>query len=213
MLKPLMTKHDLDNLHRTLARAANLKQVKRAGWLRCGVDAAACESVADHTFGVALLALLLPRVATPDLDRDRCVRLALVHDLAESVVGDITPHDHIDPADKHRREGQAIRELCATLGGDDELLALWLEFEAGETAEAKVVRELDVIEMAMQARRYERTGMLTRDDAEQFIASARRRVQSETGRALLATATALTTAPLNPTTTAPPTPPPTPPGP
>ena len=183
--------HDLDNFVRTLTRAAELKRVKRAGWMRCGIGAASCESVADHTFGVALLALLLPpRVAGLAIDRDRCVRLALVHDLAEAIVGDITPHDGIDPAEKRRREERAIRELAATLGGDDgELLALWLEFEAGATPEARLVRELDVIEMAMQARAYERAGTLAAADAGQFIASARQRVTSEAGRALLAAVT------------------------
>lgn len=167
-----------------LRQASNLKRTKRAGWLRCGVAEADCESVADHTFGVALLALLLPSTAKLNVDRDHCVTLALVHDLAESIVGDITPHDGIDPADKRRREEAAIRELATTLG-DDAILTLWFEFEAAETPEAKLVRELDVIEMAVQARAYERGGKLTAADATKFIASARSRVASAVGTRLL----------------------------
>ena len=74
--------------------------------LRAGASADK-SSVADHTFGVALLALLFPRGAAGDVDRHHCVALAIVHDLAESIVGDVTPHDRIDPAEKHRREAAA----------------------------------------------------------------------------------------------------------
>src|SRR5689334_14865724 len=105
----------MQELLRFLEHAMRLKSTARAGWKRCGVDR--CESVADHTFGVALLALLAPdpndakgssdsgeppRRRAGELNRDHCLALALVHDLAESIVGDITPHDGVDPADKRR---------------------------------------------------------------------------------------------------------------
>ena len=136
--------------------------------------------------GVALLALLLPRAAGLDVDRARCVAMALVHDLAEAIVGDITPHDGVGPDEKLRRERSAIGQIARDLG-DTELLALWNEFEAGHTAEAKLVRELDVIEMALQARHYERAGRLPAEPASQFVKSAQSRVSSEAGKNLLAT--------------------------
>jgi putative hydrolase of HD superfamily len=182
-------------LLRFLDHAMCLKTTKRAGWTRCGVDP--CESVADHTFGVALLALLVPSTAAtgePDrprsgpsaenLNREHCVALALVHDLAESIVGDITPHDHVDPADKHRREEQAMRDLAQTLG-DDRILNLWREFEEAKTPEAQFVRDLDVIEMAMQAKRYQRAGSLAPADAQSFVDSARKRLNTDLGRDML----------------------------
>jgi putative hydrolase of HD superfamily len=107
-----------------------LKRLRRAGWRRCGVAESSCESVAEHTFGVALLAMLLPQTAGLELDRGRCVMLALVHDLAEASVGDITPHDGVDPVEKRRREEAAMRDLAQRLG-DESILSLWLEFEAG----------------------------------------------------------------------------------
>src|SRR4051794_15354555 len=67
-----------------------LKEIPRTGWLDRGILAEETESVADHSYGVALLAWLL----APDaLDRGRVVELALIHDLAEAVVGDVTPYD------------------------------------------------------------------------------------------------------------------------
>jgi putative hydrolase of HD superfamily len=169
---------------RVFRHVARLKQVSRAGWSRCGVEP--CESVAEHTFGVAVLALLLPKAAGLKLDRERCVAMALVHDLAEAVVGDITPHDGVAPEEKHRREREAIERMAKELG-DVELIGLWNEFEIRETDEAKLVRELDVIEMAFQAREYERAGRLSPEQAMQFVRSAQERVSSQAGKELLTT--------------------------
>jgi putative hydrolase of HD superfamily len=168
------------------ATAAELKRLKRSGWLRCGVAPEQAESVAEHALGVGLLALVLPAAAGLAVDRDRCVALALVHDLAEAIVGDLTPHDPIGPEEKHRRERAGMEQMAATLGdGGAELLALWEEYEAGATAEARLVRELDVIEMAWQARAYQRAGLLTAEQADAFLATARQRVRSDEGRQLL----------------------------
>jgi putative hydrolase of HD superfamily len=168
-----------DELIRFFEIAAKLKTLDRAGWRRCGVDP--CESVAEHTFGVALLALLTP---ADGINREHCVALALVHDLAESIVGDLTPHDPIGPDEKHRRELDAMTKLSQTLG-QRRVLELWEEFETAQTPEAMLVRDLDVIEMAAQARAYERDGKLAPDAAAGFVDSARRRVTTDAGRRLL----------------------------
>src|SRR5215217_7492124 len=106
-------------------QAMRLKQLKRAGWRRCGVEP--CESVAEHAFGVTVLALI---VAEANVDRGECLALAVAHDLAESVVGDITPTDGVEPAEKQRREREAVGQLASTLG-NGELAALWEEYELG----------------------------------------------------------------------------------
>lgn len=72
---------------------------KRTGWLKAGVPRV--ESVADHSYRAALLALVLPESG---VDRVRCMKMALVHDLAESIVGDITPSCGVSTDEKHRRE-------------------------------------------------------------------------------------------------------------
>ena len=166
--------------------AAKLKTLRRAGWHRCGVSP--CESVAEHTFGVAILALLLPGSAGLSVDRNRCVAMALVHDLAESIVGDLTPHDPVTAEEKQRREQAAIDELAKTLGDESarsELVELWEEFAAAQTPEAQLVRDLDVIEMAWQACAYRESGRLSAPAAEKFLESSRNRIRTEAGRALL----------------------------
>jgi len=132
--------------------AGRLKETVRAGWGLRGV--AGAESVADHTFRVCLLALVLSRDADPPLDRERCLAMALVHDLAESLVGDITPFDGISVAEKHGREREAMAHLCGMLG-DDEVLRLWEEYQAAETPEARFVKDLDKLETVLQAAEYE----------------------------------------------------------
>jgi putative hydrolase of HD superfamily len=133
-----------------VAAAYALKGLARAGWVRVGVDAP--ESVAAHSWGVAFLALLrCPR----ELDRGRVLALALLHDLAEARVGDITPHDGVTAEEKHRREREAAEELLAEHG---ELLALWQEAEARATPEARFVKELDLADRRAQAELYAAQG-------------------------------------------------------
>lgn len=132
--------------------AGRLKETARAGWGLRGIGDP--ESVADHTFRVCLLALVLSRRAEPPLDRERCLALALVHDLAECIVGDITPYDGISTGEKHRREGEAMARFAGMLG-DDELPRLWEEYQAGETPEARFVKDLDKLETVLQAAEYE----------------------------------------------------------
>lgn len=173
-----------DGMSEFLTTTMELKTLRRAGWVRCGVEP--CESVAEHTFGVALLALLLPKVAGLAMNRERCVALSLVHDLAESIVGDLTPHDAVGADNKSRREREAMARLAATLPAParEELISLWDEFESAQTAEAKFVRDLDVLEMAWQAKAYREVGKLSPKSAEEFISSARMRLRTPAGVAV-----------------------------
>jgi putative hydrolase of HD superfamily len=148
----------------------HLKQLYRQGWLRCGLPAERCESVAEHTFGVAVLALLLTRAYFPELDALKALRMALVHDFGEVYAGDITPVDPVSPEEKARLEQASVAQVAAGLPGGDEILALWQEFEAGDSPEAQLVRQLDRLEMGLQAGIYAHQGLLEPDE---FYASAR----------------------------------------
>ena len=133
-----------------VVEAFGLKDLPRAGWVRVGVQAP--ESVAAHAWGVAFLALVR---CPPELDRGRVLALALLHDLAEARVGDITPYDGVSPEEKHRREREAAEEMLA---GRPELLALWREVEERATPEARFVKELDLADLRAQAEIYARRG-------------------------------------------------------
>ncbi len=144
--------------------ALGLKRVARAGWVRAGVPSP--ESVAAHSHGVAVLALaLLP----PALDRARALTFAALHDLPEVRVGDLTPHDGVAADDKRAREHAAMAALCADLPNGAALLAAFEAYEAQQCPESRFVRQLDRLDMALQAVAYARGGAR---GLEEFVTSA-----------------------------------------
>lgn len=171
-----------DALLRFFHRAGRLKETPRAGWALRGIRDP--ESVAEHSHRAALLALVLAPAARPGLDVARCVAMALVHDLAESSVGDITPFDGVPPEEKRRREEGAMREL-ASLAGDHAVLDLWREYDAAETPEARFVKELDRLETVLQAYEYGSRDEVGHAVLDEFWSAADARVASPLPRALL----------------------------
>lgn len=159
--------------------ALRLKETRRAGWALRGVEDA--ESVADHSYAVALMALVMAPRVHPPLDAARCVALALAHDLAECLVGDITPYDGVSGDEKRRREAAAIATL-AEMAEYGEIERLWREYDAGATPEARFVKELDRLETAVQADAYGRAG---HGGLHEFRDNARARVATDAARALL----------------------------
>lgn len=163
-----MTLRDL--LLETLA----LKALPRAGWVRVGVRDP--ESVAAHAWGVAWLVLAL---CPPHVDRGRALAIAVVHDLAEVRVGDLTPHDPVTPAEKRHREEAAFRDLT---GGRADLQELLGEYLEASTPEGRFVRACDKLDMALQAAWYEARQPL---DLREFVESALQRLDDPALRALV----------------------------
>mmetsp|Transcript_30222 Transcript_30222/g.67579 ORF Transcript_30222/g.67579 Transcript_30222/m.67579 type:complete len:148 (+) Transcript_30222:561-1004(+) len=92
------------------------------------------------------------------IDRDRLMKICMVHDLAESIVGDITPYDGVSKEDKRVLEETALNKIVGDLGHPEmgqEIRELWLEYEQGSSLEAEVARQLDKFEMIVQANEYE----------------------------------------------------------
>ncbi|MCU0491976.1 MAG: HD domain-containing protein [Chloroflexaceae bacterium] len=139
------------------SRLLSLKLLPRTGWLQRGV--AQPESVAEHTFGVAALALLLGDTL-PGLDRGKLLSIALLHDMAEALMGDMpaSAMRFLSRGAKKEAERQAFAELVAGLPQADEYLRLWQEYAEGSSAEARLVKQLDRLEMLVQALAYEQAG-------------------------------------------------------
>lgn len=160
-----------------LLEALALKALPRTGWVRRGVPSA--ESVAGHSWGVAWLVLaLLP----PELDRDRALTYAVLHDLAEVRVGDLTPHDGVAARDKAARERQAMEGLTAGWTRGRALRDTWQAYEGQEDAEARFVRQLDRLDMALQAVAYHRAG---HTGMAEFVESAAAVIEHPTLQPLL----------------------------
>ena len=130
-----------------------LKKVRRSGWVLRGIPDA--ESVSDHSYRMAVMALLC---APEGIDAAHAVSLCLVHDLAEAIVGDITPFDGVGPGEKRALELAAMEQIAQSLPrreSSQQLLDLFKEYNAASTPEAKFVKDLDKLEMLVQAREYE----------------------------------------------------------
>lgn len=147
--------------------ANDLKRLPRTGWLLAGV--APAESVAEHSYATTMLALQLAQAVNVDfqaqgidgpLNVERVVRIALVHDLAESVVTDLPKRTSkvLGEDAKHAAEAAAWQEIEPTSESTGALRALWEEYAAGESNEARLVKDADKLEMMHQALRYAASG-------------------------------------------------------
>ncbi|KAL3098015.1 hypothetical protein niasHT_027560 [Heterodera trifolii] len=132
-----------------------LKHLKRTGWVLVGISEP--ETVASHMYRMATLAMTLSAHRT-DLDVNKCIRMALVHDIGEAIIGDITPHCGVSNEEKFKREKEAVETISnwlpETVG--DEWKNLWREYDEGKSAEAKAVKQLDKLDMLAQAFSYEK---------------------------------------------------------
>ncbi|KIM33021.1 hypothetical protein M408DRAFT_190844 [Serendipita vermifera MAFF 305830] len=133
-----------------------LKTQKRTGWVNHKIPNP--ESISDHMYRMAVLAMCSE---DPNLDIAKCVMLAVVHDLAEAQVGDITPDEGFTDAQKRQLEENAMKNFVnEMLHGSpiaaQRIFSLWQEYEERKTPEARFVKDLDRLEMALQAREYER---------------------------------------------------------
>jgi putative hydrolase of HD superfamily len=164
----------------TLTRS--LKTTKRTGWVMSGVQNP--ESIADHMYRMSLMAMIAS-FSNESLDTNRCIKLALIHDLAEAKVGDITPHCGVSDEEKYKLELGTMEQIQSMLGpmlGGDEILDLWKEYEEGSTTEAKLLKDLDKIEMILQAQEYEAEGS-SEKSLDQFFTSTEGKWRTEIGRA------------------------------
>ena len=139
-----------------MSLVSKLKTTKRTGWINHGVHLP--ESIADHMYRMGLISFLVTDIS--NIDRDKCIKMSLVHDLAEAIVGDITPHDNVTREEKHNAERTAFRSICDLLNNSEasqEMYKLWEEYEANMTLEARTVHEIDKFEMIVQAFEYEQS--------------------------------------------------------
>ncbi|WP_336136149.1 HD domain-containing protein [Natronomonas amylolytica] len=187
-----MTAEPTDAAIEALASAYDLKDEGRTGWQLRGIERP--ESVAAHSWGVSLLVV---RFCPSDLDRERALELAAVHDVAEAEVGDIatraeTDAQTVDEAEKECRERAAMDGPLAGLGED--IREVWEEYEARESPEARFVKDMDLLDTCLQALVYEREGRYDPDadnehfeeyDAlDEFFATSEPRISTERGREL-----------------------------
>ena len=135
----------------------HLKNMYRQGWLKGLLENAnpeKIESVADHSWATAMLAISLIEKYKLDYDITKCIKLAIIHELGEIYAGDYTPRDNINKEEKHKLEKDALEKLLDCVKFENDFLDLWEEFEKAKTKEAKFIKEVDKLEFLMQASCY-----------------------------------------------------------
>jgi putative hydrolases of HD superfamily len=136
--------------------AIRLKYVKRKGW-SSKVKVQNPESVADHTFSMCAISMVLSDIL--GLDTQRVMKMVILHDLAESIIGDYMP-DEISKKLKRSKEKNAINSIlyCIPSNVRKKYTKIWKEYLQNKTAVAQLVHRVDKMEMILQARQYAKEG-------------------------------------------------------
>lgn len=143
-----------DRIVDTVIGLDTLADLPRTGWLLRGVRP--CESIADHSYGVALVVMLLVdalRAEGQEVDGERALRMALVHDAPEACTGDVPMPSKTAGLDAalHELEATLVERLLPAPQRDD-----WRAMEAGDSLEARIVKAADKIQMMVKVLCYER---------------------------------------------------------
>jgi putative hydrolase of HD superfamily len=153
-----------------LSDLQRLKRLDRTGWVLRGL-APGAESVAAHSYGVAVAAMLLAdeaRARGVELDVERVLRLALLHDLAEARTGDMprTMAEYYGAEARRRAEGLAFADAVRGLDGPlrEEYERLHEDYEARASVEARIVKAADIVDLLAQALTFERAGARELDE-------------------------------------------------
>ena len=146
--RPDASSHELLGTVEFLRAAERLKTTRRSGWTSAGEP----ESVAEHTWRLCLMALVL-HAEFPEADFARLIKICIVHDLGEAIGGDVpAPEQARRGGSKSAEERRDLLELLAPLAAPlrQEIVALWDEYEAAVTSEARLAKALDKMETILQ---------------------------------------------------------------
>ena len=138
-----------------------LKNKVRTGWdsNHWNIKLDRIETVSEHVVGTISLAMVLNSEFEYNFDTDKELKMLVIHETGETLIGDITPFDGITPEKKKEIEHQAMRDALGNLKEKDILLALLYEFDEQETLEARCSHYCDKIEADLQSKIYQDKGM------------------------------------------------------
>lgn len=150
----------LKSIMRFYLLATRLKYKIRSGWdeTHWNVSKERLESVAEHVYGTCILALSIDSEFETNLNVDKIIKMLVLHELGEVIIGDITPFDNITPEEKMKREHAAMKDVLGDLVKNEEYFALLLEFDAKKTREAVFAHLCDKLEADIQAKVYQDMG-------------------------------------------------------
>ncbi len=136
--------------------ATKLKYKIRTGWdeNHWNVNKERVESVAEHVYGTCILALSIWSEYELNINIDVVIKMLVLHEIGEVLIGDITPFDNITPEEKMKREHKAMSDILGDLVKKDEFYALLMEFDDHKTREAVFAYYCDKLEADLQCKAY-----------------------------------------------------------
>lgn len=152
----------MSEIHSILVELQRLKRLDRTGWTLRGLPNGT-ESVGSHSFGVAVTAMLIAdevRRQGVEVDSEKIIRMALIHDWAEARVGDMprTASMYFGPDARRQAELAAFSDIVGPLRSAAHYQNLYEEYEHRECQEAKLVKAADVLDLLIQVLALERAG-------------------------------------------------------
>ena len=150
--------------------AINLKKIQRQGWVD-KLSISNPESVADHSYSMAVMSMIIADLG--NYNSEKILKMVLLHDLAESKIGDYTPKQ-ISNEKKKELENNAFFKIVENLPEliKSQYLKIWQEYQENISSESKIVHQIDRLEMALQAKLYQKEGY-PKEKLESFFESAK----------------------------------------
>jgi len=176
-----------------LLKTLELKDEKRTGWQLRKVEEP--ESVAGHSWGTAFLTIV--HGEKEGIDTEKALKIAVVHDIGEAEIGDIAhraveAEEEISSEEKAEMEEKTVKKIASKIDGN--ILELWEEYEERNTAETQFVKDMDMIDMCLQALKYEKEERYDSEEEnenfqeyenmDEFFATTKPRLNTETGKQL-----------------------------
>lgn len=153
-----------------------LKNVIRTGWMDWNVQRERIESVAEHIYGVQMLAIAMQSEFGYDIDIQKVIFMLAIHELGETVIGDLTQFQ-ISKAEKEKMEHEAVHKILKGLMNGEQIEALFLEFDAHQTKEAIFAYQCDKLECDLQCKLYDQENCVDLSNQSSNNAIENKRVQ------------------------------------
>ena len=163
-------------------KVLELKTIPRQGW-KNKLEIDNTESVADHSYSTAVMSMILSDL--DGLNTEKIIKMALIHDLAESIIGDIIP-GQITNDEKISKENQAMKQILKNLPGEiiETYLEIWCEYQTNSSQESNLLHDIDKLEMAFQAKFYQNNG-ISKEKLQTFFNTAKKEIKSKNLRNIL----------------------------
>ena len=163
-------------------KVLELKNIPRQGW-KDKLDIDYVESVAEHSYSTAIMSMVFSDLE--GLNTEKIIKMALLHDLAESVIGDVTP-DEIKDERKISMENKAMIRILENLPSNvsQHYIILWDDFQKNSSKEANLLHEIDKLEMAFQAKFYLDEG-ISKEKLRSFFKTANNEIKNKQLRNIL----------------------------